>query len=308
MKIKNAILSAVIAATCLMATSCSSNNSSNTESTAAPTVSDSSNASSDKDNSSESESSAVEGELNSSGEGNINMQLKAGDTIAEITVEGYGTIKAKLLPEVAPKGVDNFIKLANNGYYDGKTIHRVMSDFMLQGGSLNGDGTGGDAADGGYFGVEPNTNARHFYGALCYANAMGRNTTQFYIVNNNKPQDISTISIADLQTYVEVFAGYKAMFEPGTTEYEYYGSSEEYYKNLIKMIEAATDEVKAQYKAQGGTPTLDGGYTVFGQVYEGFDVIDSISSCKVIDSGTGELSTPAETITITSVKISEYAG
>ena len=64
-----------------------------------------------------------------------------GDTLAEMTIqigEETGKIRFKLFPEVAPKGVDNFVKLAQSGYYDGKTIHRVIKDFMVQGGSLRG--------------------------------------------------------------------------------------------------------------------------------------------------------------------------
>ena len=58
-----------------------------------------------------------------------------GDTLAEMTIqigEETGKIRFKLFPEVAPKGVDNFVKLAQSGYYDGKTIHRVIKDFMIQ--------------------------------------------------------------------------------------------------------------------------------------------------------------------------------
>ena len=60
-----------------------------------------------------------------------------GDTLAEMTIqigEETGKIRFKLFPEVAPKGVDNFVKLAQSGYYDGKTIHRVIKDFMIQAG------------------------------------------------------------------------------------------------------------------------------------------------------------------------------
>lgn len=281
MKIRIAILAAVLAAGCLISSGCASGGGSGADG-----------------------GSSISAEA----EGNINMELKAGDKLAEITVEGYGTIKAKLLPEAAPEGVDNFIKLAEQGYYDGKTVHRVIEDFMLQGGSLNGDGTGGEAADGGHFGIEVNNNARHFYGALCYANAMGRNTTQFYIVNNNEPQDLSDIPIDVIRENVTTCSSYRDMFEQGSTEYEYYDNMSKYYSNLADMLENATEEIRAKYKAEGGTPSLDGGYTVFGQVWEGFEVIDSISACEVTDNGNGEVSKPVQTITITSVKITEYAG
>ena len=115
--------------------------------------------------------------------GNVgDVAISSGDTVAEIEIEGFGTIKAKLFPEIAPIGVKNFTMLAEQGYFDGKNIHRVIEDFMFQGGSENGDGTGGNAAYSGEgssaasFGTEINENARHFYGALCYANALGQNS------------------------------------------------------------------------------------------------------------------------------------
>lgn len=234
--------------------------------------------------------------------------LQSGDKIAVFEIEGYGTIKAKLLPDVAPKGVENFIKLADSGFYDGLTIHRVIADFMLQGGSLNGDGTGGEAADGGSFGVETSDSARHFYGALCYANAAGQNTCQFYIVNNKQPQDITQIDLANIEYAAEVYGGYKDMCAEGTAEYSYYSAMESYYARLADMIENASDAVKGKYLKVGGTPSLDGGYTVFGQVYEGFDVIDAISACEVEANAGDELSKPVDTITITSVKVTEYTG
>ena len=62
--------------------------------------------------------------------------------IATIEIEGYGTIKAELYPEYAREAVSNFIKLANNGFYDGLTFHRTVPEFMIQGGDPKGDGTG----------------------------------------------------------------------------------------------------------------------------------------------------------------------
>ena len=68
--------------------------------------------------------------------------LKVQNPIATMEVEGYGTIKIELYPDMAPNTVANFIKLANNGYYNGLNFHRTIPDFMIQGGSKNGDGTG----------------------------------------------------------------------------------------------------------------------------------------------------------------------
>ena len=62
---------------------------------------------------------------------------------AEITVKNYGTIKLELYPDIAPIPVANFIKLAQSGFYDGLTFHRIMDNFMIQGGDPKGNGTGG---------------------------------------------------------------------------------------------------------------------------------------------------------------------
>lgn len=241
-----------------------------------------------------------------SSDGNINdIVLQSGDKIAEFNIEGYGTIRAKLFPEIAPEGVENFIKLADSGFYDGLTIHRVIAGFMLQGGSLNGDGTGGEAADGGSFGVETSDDARHFYGALCYANAAGQNTCQFYIVNN-KTQNEITDTMAILDQYIAAFTAERDKYESNSAEYAYYNQAIDYYDGMKKDYEAIPDAVADKYNEVGGAPSLDGDYTVFGQVYEGFDVIDAISACEVELNASGEESKPVETITITSVKVSEY--
>lgn len=241
--------------------------------------------------------------------GNVgDVTIQTGDIVAEFEIEGFGIIKAKLFPDIAPIGVQNFVQLAQDGYFDGKNIHRVIADFMLQGGSANGDGTGGSAAYSGegssaeYFGTEVSENARHFYGALCYANSMGRNSTQFYIVNSKEPQDISEVKPENVEDTAEMAKSYKEACEPGSVEYSYYENMEKQYRNLAEMLRNSTDEVVEKYK-QGGTYFLDGGYTVFGQVVEGFDVIDSISAVEVKDNGNGEESKPVKDIIIKSVKV-----
>jgi peptidyl-prolyl cis-trans isomerase B (cyclophilin B) len=91
----------------------------------------------------------------------------------------HGPIELELFDEDAPKTVANFTKLADDGFYDGLTFHRVISDFMIQGGCPEGTGTGGP----GYtFEDEINDN-KVVRGALAMANA-GPNTngSQFFIV------------------------------------------------------------------------------------------------------------------------------
>ena len=241
--------------------------------------------------------------------GNIgDVVLTAGDTIAEITIEDYGVIKAKLFPDIAPTGVENFVKLAKAGYYDGLKIHRVVADCCIQGGSLNGDGTGGTPAvnEGKPLDAETSVNARNFYGALGYSDTSGNIATQFYIVNCKKVQDMSGYDPAKMK---EKAAEYTAKLETMSEEDPDRASvtaMEKYYNNMAEMFEKATEDVTAKYATTGGYPFWDGNYTIFGQVYEGLDVVDKISSVKLTTSNTGEVSRPVEDIIITSVRISEY--
>jgi cyclophilin family peptidyl-prolyl cis-trans isomerase len=90
-----------------------------------------------------------------------------------------GAISVELYPDEAPKTVDNFVKLARDGFYDGVIFHRVIPDFMIQGGDPTGTGTGGP----GYQFEDEQNEHRVVRGALAMANA-GPNTngSQFFIV------------------------------------------------------------------------------------------------------------------------------
>jgi len=112
---------------------------------------------------------------------NGEVELKAGDTYTIISIKDFGEIKIKLFPKIAPVAVQNFIGLAEEGYYEGKIFHRIIPGFMAQGGSPNGDGM---STEYDFFSIEPSQYAEHFYGALAMANAgPTRNSQQFYIVN-----------------------------------------------------------------------------------------------------------------------------
>lgn len=238
----------------------------------------------------------------------VDVKPKSGDLIATFEIEDYGTIKAVLFLEAAPLGVENFRKLCDDGFYENLTIHRVMEQFMFQGGSLNGDGTGGEAAvNDGSFGIETAQNARHFYGALCYANAGGQNSTQFYIVNNTEEQDLNAFNGT---RYAEIIEEGKRKIKQAhdlglIAAEDDYRSQTQKYQNTINFFENATDGIKELYK-KGGTPSLDGNYTVFGQVYEGFDVLQKISSVEVTENSSGEKSKPVKDIYITNITVSEY--
>ncbi|WP_156956053.1 peptidylprolyl isomerase [Carnobacterium pleistocenium] len=102
-----------------------------------------------------------------------------------------GTIKAKIFPDLAPKAVENFITHSDEGYYDETIFHRVLTDFMIQGGDPKGDGTGGESIWGDPFETEISPQLFHIRGALAMAktNAPISIGSQFYIVQN--PLDVS---------------------------------------------------------------------------------------------------------------------
>lgn len=102
-----------------------------------------------------------------------------------------GAIEIEFLAELAPKAVENFRLLAEHGYYNGLTFHRIIKGFMLQGGDPRGDGTGGESAWGGTFPDElPRENAiykkGYVRGIVAMANAgPNTNTSQFFIMHQN---------------------------------------------------------------------------------------------------------------------------
>ena len=94
-----------------------------------------------------------------------------GDTIVEINFKDYGTVKLRLFPEYAERACENFTQLIEKGYYDGLTFHRIIKDFMIQGGDPAGNGTGGESVWGGKFDGGVNPALAHVTGALAYANS-----------------------------------------------------------------------------------------------------------------------------------------
>jgi len=152
-----------------------------------------------------------------------------------------GPIKIKLFKEKAPKTVENFLTHAENGYYDGIIFHRVIKDFMIQGGDPTGTGMGGESIYGNSFEDEFTMDLFNLRGALSMANA-GPNTngSQFFIVQASNP--------------------------PATAAQLTQGGWPE--------------EIAKAYEANGGTPHLDQKHTVFGQVIEGMDIVDKIASAE----------------------------
>ena len=114
-------------------------------------------------------------------------ELLSGKHHAEIRVKDYGTISLELDADAAPVTVTNFVNLANAGFYDGLTFHRVVPGFVLQGGDPDGNGTGGsDEAIVGEFSANGyENNLSHTRGAISMARRGNDNnsaTSQFFIV------------------------------------------------------------------------------------------------------------------------------
>ena len=112
--------------------------------------------------------------------------------IAVLQLE-QGTIEFELLPADAPKAVENFRLLAERGYYNGLTFHRVVKDFMIQGGDPLGDGRGGESAWGGTFDDECQPRSPLYQGGLGYKRGIvamanrgpNTNTSQFFIMHQD---------------------------------------------------------------------------------------------------------------------------
>ncbi len=203
---------------------------------------------------------------------------KDGDTVAEIVVEGYGSIFVKFFKDKAPKAVENFVQHAKDGYYDGVKFHRVIADFMIQSGDPTGTGRGGESIYGAPFEDEFSSDLEPARGALCMANA-GANTngSQFFIVSG------TAAKVQELKKYVE----YK-----GHTFAEYLKSG---YNTVL------TDAKIEFFTTYGGAPWLSGHHTVFGQVYKGFDVLDNISY-----TDTDNKDIPLKDVIIKTIKVTEY--
>lgn len=191
-----------------------------------------------------------------------------GDTIA-IFDTSLGEIRAVLYPEYAPMAVENFIGLANEGYYNGVTFHRVVYSFVVQSGDATGSGTGGASIwNNNPYPLELTDKLRHYSGALCAA--------------RSEEDELSSLS-----------QFYFVQALPGKVD-----------KDLLAQLteSGAAEDVVAAYTEAGGLPYLDYTDTVFGQVYQGLDIIDTIALAD-----TDENNRPLEDIIVNSVTIGTYS-
>ncbi len=209
---------------------------------------------------------------------------KKGDEIGVITTN-MGVIKVRFFEEQAPRTVANFKELAKKGDFNGSTFHRVIKDFMIQGGKTKE----GKSIYGDNFEDEFNKNLVNITGALSMANAgANTNSTEFFI-NHRAPDSMPNweewISSLDMQ---ETSAGQRSFYQP---------------KRIPELL-------RKQYTTLGGAPDLDGayrtdggGHTVFGQVIEGMDIVEKIAAVEVDDTG----ETPKTAVTIEKIEIVKYS-
>ena len=190
----------------------------------------------------------------------------AGETVA-VMHTNMGDISIRLFPEFAPKTVENFTTHAGNGYYDGIVFHRVIKDFMIQGGDPTATGCGGESIWGRNFEDEFTPELHNLRGALSMANAgPGTNGSQFFIVQADS-------------------------VHPSLLEQ----------MRSPRLAQAFPAETVAAYEQVGGTPHLDFRHTVFGQVYAGMDVVDAIAAVK-----TNGADKPLEDVTILGIDVKIY--
>ena len=191
----------------------------------------------------------------------------AGDTIAVFDTSA-GIFRAVLFPDKAPQAYDNFAGLVQAGFYNGLTVSRVESGFVVEAGQ-GADGKGSTIWNGSRYPAELTDSLHHYSGALCMGvDASGECASVFYVVQTLPGDQSVTQELVDAMNA----AGYRP-------------------------------EVVSAYQTAGGAPYLDYTDTVLGQVYEGMDVVDAIGQ-----TGVDENQKPTTEITINSVSIETYPG
>jgi len=198
-----------------------------------------------------------------------NATTEVKNPVATMEIEDFGTVKIELYPDQAPEAVSNFIKLADNGFYDGLTFHRTIPDFMIQGGDKKGDGTGspslknllGEGAEDKEYAIKGEFLANK--------------------VNNTLKHKKGTISMA-------------------RSDYSSLGLAEKGYNSAGSQFFIVTSDT---------TTSLDGLYAAFGQVTEGYDIVEKIANVEVVtrDSDAEEgLDKPVNPPVIKSIRVETF--
>jgi cyclophilin family peptidyl-prolyl cis-trans isomerase len=233
------------------------------------------------------------------------VALEGNDYVVTIKTD-LGEMKALLYDET-PLHKANFIKLAKEGFFDSLLFHRVIQGFMIQGGDPNSKGAApgerlGNGGPGYTVPAEFNTSLFHRKGALSAARTgdqvnpeRASSGSQFYIVQGQViPEEQTQLNMQALSQCVSDLRRtdpdnpINKQLEEAFNE----GGDEMFRAKAIELADELSEatgnklrmapEEAAVYTTEGGTPFLDGAYTVFGQVIQGIEVLDKIASVETI--------------------------
>lgn len=216
--------------------------------------------------------------------------LNISNPIVTMEVENYGTIKIELYPDQAPETVKNFIRLANNGFYNGLKFHRVVKDFMIQGGDPSGDGTGSPKFSDLYNNSDENAKYK-------YSDGTEAKSTDAYSIPGEfiaNGYDKNNLNLTE---------GTIAMARSDYTSYSATLSNESYNSASSQFFIMTTND----------HTNLSGYYAGFGKVIEGMDVVKEIANveCKAANTDeksneTTEVSTPVNDVKISSLSVETF--
>lgn len=208
---------------------------------------------------------------------------KAKNPVATMEIKDYGTIQIELYPEYAENTVKNFIALANNGFYDGLTFHRIVKDFMVQGGDINGDGTGSPSLSAINKNITEGSSSDITY-----------NIDGEFEINGYKNNTL------------KLEKGVIAMARTDYTDYVYY------YGLNSSVIKEGYNSAGSQFfiMTTDDNTSLTGYYAGFGKVIDGFDVLEKLANTKVqkASEDATEVSKPVEAPVITSIRVEIFDG
>lgn len=200
--------------------------------------------------------------------------------VATLEIKDYGTIKVELYPEYAENTVRNFISLANNGFYDGLTFHRVIKDFMIQGGDPKGDGSGTPTLS-----------------AIDNSIEKGSDKDTEYSINGEFMENGYEANTLRLEK------GVIAMARNDYSNYSYFSPA---------VVKEGYNTAGSQFfiMTTNDNVSLTGLYAGFGKVTEGFDVLEKVANVKVKKSSEEdtEVSTPEKAPVITSIRVETFDG
>ena len=199
--------------------------------------------------------------------------------IATIEIKDFGTIKVELYPEYAENTVNNFIALANNGFYDGLTFHRIIKDFMIQGGDSKGDGSGSPSLSDIDNSIQKDSDKDTQY-----------NIDGEFIINGYENNTL------------KLEKGVIAMARTDYSDYAYYYGK--------RLLEEGYNSAGSQFfiMTADDNISLSGYYAGFGKVIEGYDILEKVAKVKVekANEEATEKSTPVEDVIISSIKVETF--